>query len=414
MAHHPSKSLIGEKSKLLENKRIVLGICGSIAAIRAPEIARELMRHGATIFTVMTEMATKIIHPYTMEWATGNPVVTKLTGKIEHVSLIGEETHFADLYLIAPATANTISKIASGIDDTPVTSVATVALGAEIPIVIVPAMHKAMYDNPFVVASIRKLKEAGVMFVDPLFEENKAKIAPTNEILLEVFKAIFPKDFNDKKILITGGPTREFLDPIRFISNPSSGKMGISLAEIAYARGADVTLVLGPTEASLPRQIKVIHVTSANEMYTAVMNELSSKQYDIFISSAAVADYTPSKKATSKIRSGSEVLSIELKSTPKIIREAKRNFPNLYVVGFKAEHKLSNKQLIEISLSKIREYHIDMIVANDTSREFAGFGKDYNEVIVVTKSKKTLSFGPSHKLEIAYKIFNVIKEDLKK
>lgn len=414
MLSHPSKKLIGKRSKLLENKHIVLGICGSIAAIRAPDIARELMRHGAQVFPVMSEMAEKIIHPYTMEWATGNPVVTELTGQIEHVSLIGEENRFADVYLIAPATANTISKIANGIDDTPVTSIASVAIGAGIPIVIVPAMHDAMYKNPFVSEAIKKLTNASVYFVEPLTEENKAKIAPIDEIFLAVLKAVLPKDFSGKHVLITGGPTREYLDPIRFVSNPSSGKMGIALAEIAYARGAETTLILGPTDIKPPRQIKTISIVSAKDMFESVIKELSSGAYDIFISSAAIADYTPTKKEQSKIRSGMDELTIKLKPTQKIIKEVRKRYSTLYVVGFKAEYSLSNDALAKIAMDKIEEYDIDMIVANDTSRRLSGFGKDYNEVVIVTKTKKVVNFGPSHKLEIANKIFDIIKEEIER
>ena len=413
MIIHPSKKLIGMKSSLLKGKRIILGITGSVAAIKAPDIARELMRHGAEVFTVMSEMAKKIIHPYTMEWATGNPVVTELTGKIEHVSLVGEEEHISDVYLIAPATANTISKIANGIDDTPVTSVATVALGLKIPIVVVPAMHDAMYNNPFVKESIEKLKRLGIYFVDPLIEEGKAKIAPLEEIVLEVMRAACDKkDLINCNVLVTGGPTREFLDPIRFISNPSSGKMGLAIAESAYIRGANVYLVMGPNNLYIPRQINCVSVTSAQEMFDTVFKILNRSKADIFISAAAVADYTPEKRETAKIRSDKEKLQVILKKTQKIVKEVKRKYSDILVVGFKAESNMTDEALIRIAKEKINEYNIDAVVANDISRQASGFGKDYNEVIVVTKSGYYEKIGPKIKIEIADRIFDILKREM--
>ncbi|MDH5783830.1 MAG: bifunctional phosphopantothenoylcysteine decarboxylase/phosphopantothenate--cysteine ligase CoaBC, partial [Candidatus Bathyarchaeota archaeon] len=197
---HPSKDIMQTRGAELKEKRIVLCITGSVAAVQCPEIARQLMRHGAEVFAVMSPMAQKIIHPYLMEWATGNPVVTELTGKIEHVALAGEHDNKADLILVAPATANTISKIAAGIDDTTVTSVASTAFGSKIPIVIVPAMHESMYKHPILDENIKKLKGLGVVFVGPRIEEEKAKIAETEEILeVVISKLSASKDFDGMK-----------------------------------------------------------------------------------------------------------------------------------------------------------------------------------------------------------------------
>jgi phosphopantothenoylcysteine decarboxylase/phosphopantothenate--cysteine ligase len=183
---HPSKKIIGTKSSELLGKRLVLCITGSVAAVRCPEIARELMRRGTDVYAVMTKNAQKIIHPFVMEWATGNPVVTELTGKIEHVELVGEHSEKADMVLIAPATANTISKIASGIDDTTVTTVASTAIGAQVPIIIVPAMHSSMYNHFMIKENTEKLQAQKVDFVQPRIEEEKAKIAETEEIITAV------------------------------------------------------------------------------------------------------------------------------------------------------------------------------------------------------------------------------------
>lgn len=409
MIKHPSKALIGSKTNLLKGKRIIIGICGSVAAIKSPEIARELMRYGAEVWTVMTESSQKIIHPYVMEWATGNPVVTELTGKIEHVSLIGEEGEMADLLLIAPATANTISKIANGIDDTPVTSVATVAIGSKVPVVIVPAMHDAMYKNPLVKKNIEKLKEQGITFVDPVIEEGKAKIAPIeNIILIALHKTISKKDFKNKKILITAGPTREHIDPIRFISNPSSGKMGISLAIIGYLRGADVHIIYGPGTEKPPSLLKVTKVFSAEDMQKAVFDELKKNDFDIFISAAAISDFYPKNPVDYKISSDLKKYVVELHPTPKLISNIKRKYPDLFVVGFKAEYKVSDNELIDRAYAKLLESNIDLIIANDVGRPNVGFGSDITEVIIIDKQKNIKKFKNLSKIEIAEKIFDTI------
>jgi phosphopantothenoylcysteine decarboxylase/phosphopantothenate--cysteine ligase len=220
MSPHTSKEIIGTKSNLLKGQKVVLCITGSVAAIKSPEIARELMRLGAEVFPVMSKNSLQILHPHLMEWATGNPVITELSGKIEHVTLAGDHEHSADLILIAPSTANTISKIAMGIDDTSVTTVVSTAFGSKIPIVIVPAMHASLYNHPIVVTNIDKLKTHGVDFIGPRFEENKAKIATVDEVVAFVRdKLTTSKDLTNLTILITAGPTIEHIDPIRIITN---------------------------------------------------------------------------------------------------------------------------------------------------------------------------------------------------
>lgn len=196
LSTHPSKDIVGTRGNQLKSKCIVLCITGSVAAVQCPEIARALMRHGANVFAVLSPMAQEIIHPYVMEWATGNNVVAELTGKIEHVSLVGEHAEKADLVLVAPVTANTISKIACGIDDTTVTSVVSTAFGSKIPIIIVPAMHQSMYNHPIVTENIKKLKGLGVEFVGPRIEERKAKIADTKEIVDAVIRRLVRQDFS--------------------------------------------------------------------------------------------------------------------------------------------------------------------------------------------------------------------------
>jgi phosphopantothenoylcysteine decarboxylase/phosphopantothenate--cysteine ligase len=202
-SEHPSKRIVGTKGRELRGKRIALCVTGSVAAIQSPEIARALMRHGADVFAVMSPMAQKIIHPYVMEWATGNPVVKELTGKIEHVALVGEHSEKVDLVLVAPATANTISKIACGIDDTTVTSVVSTAFGSTCPIIIVPAMHESMYRHPVLTKHIKELKALGVNFVGPRMQEEKAKIADKEQITEAVVRKLATRrDFAHSKVLV--------------------------------------------------------------------------------------------------------------------------------------------------------------------------------------------------------------------
>jgi phosphopantothenoylcysteine decarboxylase/phosphopantothenate--cysteine ligase len=399
----------------LKEKRIVLCITGSVAAVQCPEIARQLMRHGAEVFSVMSPMAQKIIHPYLMEWATGNPVVTELTGKIEHVALAGDHVNKADLILIAPATANTISKIAAGIDDTTVTSVASTAFGSKIPIIIVPAMHESMYSHPILNENIEKLKALGVEFIEPRMEEEKAKIAKTEEILETVIRKLsVPKDFAGKKILVTAGPTLEFIDPVRVITNKSSGLMGIEVTREALLRGAEVTLIYGPGTAPPPKEAKVFHVETTKEMYEIVVSELKSRRYDIVIAAAAAADWTPKRHYDYKVPTRETfTLDVELKPTPKIIDIVKKISPKSFLVPFKAEYEVSNEELVENAYRKLKEAKADLIVANDVAREGVGFGVETNEIFIVDEKKRAVHVPLTTKRNAARRLLDVIAQKIK-
>ena len=415
MDSHPSKDIIGTAGEALKGKRIVLCITGSVAAVRSSEIARGLMRHGAEVFAVMSEMAQKIIHPYLMEWASGNPVVTKLTGKIEHVALVGERTSKADLILVAPATANTISKIACGIDDTPVTSVVTTAFGSGVPLMVVPAMHESMYKHPIVAENIEKLKALGVEFVGPRIEEEKAKIAENSEIVEAVIKRLTTrKDLARTRVLITAGPTLEHIDPVRVMTNKSSGKMGVAVAREALNRGADVTLVYGPGTATPPSGAKVIRVETTERMLDAVVSELKSKKYDVVVAAAAAADWRPEKSFDYKVSTDdvSELL-VRLRPTRKIIDAVRKINTDVFLVPFKAEYALSDEQLVERGLRRLVEAEADLIVVNDVGRNGAGFGVDTNEVFIVDKEKKVVHVPLTTKREVARRIFDVITEKIK-
>ncbi|WP_457741607.1 bifunctional phosphopantothenoylcysteine decarboxylase/phosphopantothenate--cysteine ligase CoaBC [Thermococcus sp.] len=402
MLHHV-RLIYATKSRKLVGKKIVLAIPGSIAAVECVKLARELIRHGAEVHAVMSENAQKIIHPYAMEFATGNPVVTEITGFIEHVELAGDHENKADLILVCPATANTIGKIACGIDDTPVTTVVTTAF-SHTPIMIAPAMHSSMYEHPIVVENIEKLKKLGVEFISPRFEEGKAKVASIEEIVYRVIKKLHPKTLKGKRVLVTAGATREYIDPIRYITNASSGKMGVAIAEEADFRGADVTLIR--TKGSVPSFVEnQVEVETVEEMLEAIENELKAKKYDVVVLAAAVGDFRVKNRAESKIKSG-RTLTLELEPTPKIIDRVKELQPNVLLVGFKAE--TSEEKLVEEARKQIERAGSDLVVANTIK----AFGSEENEILLVTRDgmKKLPKMS---KRELAEMLWDEIEKKLK-
>ncbi len=402
---HPSKDITGTKSGLIAGKRIALGVCGSVACIKAPEIARELMRHGGDVWTVMTRAAQQLISPDLMEWATGNPVVTRLTGGIEHVALGCGGEGSAALVLIAPATANTIGKIAAGIDDTPVTSLATTALGSGIQVIVAPAMHASMYRHPAVLDNIKKLQSMGIRVLLPEVSEGKAKIIDWNTIVEETIAALRPKDMSGLRVVVTSGPTRTHMDRIRFLTNLSSGKMGAAFAAEAAARGAEVTLITGPVE---PPKVnaKVVAVETTREMREAVINELSSSACDLFVMAAAPLDFEFERTFEGKISSDAPV-DIRLVPVPKILAEAKRISPGTFVVGFKAEYGLAKDELVSRALKRLCDSGCDMIVANDLSLPGRGFMSETNETYVAFPDGSTFHVPLKSKREVASQVLDL-------
>jgi phosphopantothenoylcysteine decarboxylase/phosphopantothenate--cysteine ligase len=404
---NPLKDIVGSLGCELKDKKVVLCVTGSIAAIESPEIARMLMRYGADVHAAMSMSAQKIIQPEAFEWATGNPVITDLTGKIEHVQLAGEWLGRADLILIAPSTANTIGKIANGIDDTVVTTIATTAIGSGIPLLIVPAMHVSMYKHPALIENIKKLESFGVEFIVPLIREGKAKMPEVQEIVERVIGRLSEKNMRNLKVLIVAGPTIEQIDPVRVITNKSSGKMGMALTKEAFRKGADVKLIYGPGQERAPSYIDCIRVESAEEMFKAVVSELDSGDFDFVVSVAAIADYMPLKRFDYKIVS-SEIkdLSLKLKSTPKIIEKVKQANPDIFLIAFKAEYNIKKDELIDKAYEKLKLANADLIVANDVGKRGSGFGEDKSEVFIIDKEKKVVHVLPSLKSEVARKIFD--------
>jgi phosphopantothenoylcysteine decarboxylase/phosphopantothenate--cysteine ligase len=315
---------------MLEGVNVALGVTGSIAAVKTVELAHELRRQGAAVRAVTTSAAEGIIHPWALEYATDNPVVTEITGAIEHVELCGREG-WADVLLVAPSTANTVGKMATAIDDTPVTTCATTALGADLPVVVVPAMHEPMYDHPGVLDAIEQLESWGVTFADPRIEEGKAKIAQESTVVTEVARATGEQPLAGERVIVTSGATTESIDPIRTLSNRSSGRTGRAVARACYALGADVVLVHdGP---ALP-WARTAQVESAAEMLDAVRSHADDAS--ALVSAAAISDYS-FDTAAEKIRSGKDSLTLELEPTPKLIDNVREDYPDLPIVGFKAE-----------------------------------------------------------------------------
>ena len=401
------KDIIGTNGAELKGKKIVLCVTGSIAAIESPKLARTLMRHGADVHVAMSNAAQKIIRPEAMEWATGNPVVTELSGKIEHVQFAGNWKGKAELVLLAPSTANTISKIANGIDDTVVTTFASTALGSGIPMILVPSMHESMYQHPVVAENIRKLESLGVEIIYPRLEEGKAKMQKVQEIVEIVIARLSEKDMLGLKVLVTAGPTIEYIDPIRVITNKSSGKMGIALAREAFRRGAEVTLIYGPGTEETPPYVKTIRVDSTDDMFQAVISNLKSNDYHVMVAAAAVADYTLDKKSDCKIATNeAKEFSLELKATTKIIESVKQIKPDVFLIAFKAECNIGDEELIKRAYEKLRGGGAELIVANDVCRKGVGIGEDKNEVFIIDRKREVIHIPPLLKNEVAQKIFD--------
>ena len=412
---HPSKDIIESKGTILRGKTICMCLTGSVAVINAPVIARELMRLGAEIIPCMSKAATELIKPSLMHWATGNPVITKLTGAVEHVFLAGDRPNAsgkADLILVCPATANTISKIANGIDDTPVTTMVSTAFGSSIPIVIVPAMHESMYHS-IVEKNISTLKEHGFDVLGPRISEGKAKISKVEDVIDKVLDLLITtRDLEGKKIIITAGPSREAIDDIRYLSNKSSGRMGIELAKEASARGAEILLVAGECMVKIPDYINTIHAESADDFIKTIKDELSYSNYDMFISAAAISDYKPTEHIEGKISSDEvEELKVNMQLTPKILGVARRKDYKLFIIAFKAEINISRSELIDRAYNRLLKSEADLIVANDVGRKDIGFNSKNNEVYIVNKEKHITHIDKHTKRYVASKVIDVALEN---
>ena len=387
---------------MLRNKTIILGITGSIAAYKAAEIASQLTQAGAKVNVIMTKEAIEFISPVTFRALTGNPVVTEMFDlasefSIEHVSLAKS----ADIVVIAPATANIIAKLAAGFADD---MLCCTVLATRAPVVIAPAMETTMYDNPITQDNLSKLEARNFVIVGPATgwlasgKKGLGRLADINDILASI-RHILGRDgdLDGKHIVITAGGTQEPIDPVRYISTRSSGKMGYALAESARDRGAKVTLITAPASIPKPAGVDVIKVGTAQEMRQAVENVTS--QADALIMAAAVADYRPKSTAKEKIKKGDAGLTLEMECTPDILGIVKGNFIK---VGFAAE----SSKLVENAREKLKQKGLDFIVANDITDSDSGFGVDTNRVTIIDREGRIDSLPLMPKREVAERVLD--------
>ncbi|WP_027340743.1 bifunctional phosphopantothenoylcysteine decarboxylase/phosphopantothenate--cysteine ligase CoaBC [Halonatronum saccharophilum] len=390
---------------MLKGKKIVIGVTGGIAVYKAVDIVSRLKKLGAEVNVIMTKAATEFVTPLTFQSLSHNPVVVDMFGKahywdVEHISLADK----ADLMLIAPATANIIGKIANGIADD---MLSTTIMATKAKVVLSPAMNVNMYNNPIFQENLSYLKEKGYKVIEAdagylaCGYEGRGRLPDPEEIVNNAVAYLLAQeeDLKGKRIMITAGGTREELDPVRYLGNNSSGKMGYSLARMAKARGADVTLVSASTELSPPKGVDIIIAQSASHMYKEVLENREGQ--DAIIMAAAVADYRPKRRLDSKLKKKEGPLSLELDRTEDILASLGKDKKDQVLVGFAAE----SDNIIENAESKLKRKKADLIVANDISKDDTGFSSDSNQVVIISEDKE-VEIPKSNKLVIADKILD--------
>jgi len=394
---------------MLKGKNIVLGVCGGIAAYKAVELLRLYVKAGAKVNVIMTRSAQEFVTPLTFQTLSGNPVHTELfnlfqESEIGHISLADR----ADLFVVAPATANVIGKVANGIADDLLT---TTIMATKAPVLFAPAMNVNMWENPLYQQNEDRLKKFGYHFLEPASGslacgwEGKGKL-PDPAVILEKSRALLcPHDLSGETIMVTAGPTREELDPVRYLSNYSSGKMGYAIARVARDRGARVILISGPTSLAPPDDVEYISVISARQMLDAVLSRY--QEATVIVKAAAVADYRPATTATQKIKKGADdSLTLELEKNSDILAELGRRKGQRILVGFAAE----TQDLLENARKKLKAKNLDMIVANDVTLPGAGFESDTNIVRLLFRDGRLEELPCLDKEEVAYRLLNRISE----
>ncbi|MFQ7259290.1 MAG: bifunctional phosphopantothenoylcysteine decarboxylase/phosphopantothenate--cysteine ligase CoaBC [Christensenellales bacterium] len=391
---------------MLKGKTVVIGVTGSIAAYKMADVASALVKMNADVHVLMTENACNFINPITFETLTSNKCIVDTFDRnfefdVKHISLARK----ADLFIVAPASANIIGKIANGIADD---MLSTTIMAADCKRIIAPAMNTHMYRNPIVQKNIATLKSLGYEFVSPSSgrlacgDIGEGKLADVNTIVDYIVRGVAKKDMEGKKLIVTAGPTQEAIDPVRFITNHSTGKMGYAIAERAALRGADVTLVSGPVSLNPPSGVKVVNIKSAEDMFNAVTSEY--KTADIVIKAAAVADYRPAKVSGEKIKKELGMNVIELERTKDILQylgEHKKE--GQILCGFSME----TENLMENSVKKLHKKNADMIIANSIKKDGAGFGTDTNVITIITEND-AVAYPIMTKYEAADEILNAI------
>ncbi|MGO1369544.1 MAG: bifunctional phosphopantothenoylcysteine decarboxylase/phosphopantothenate--cysteine ligase CoaBC [Senegalia sp. (in: firmicutes)] len=392
---------------MFQGKNVVLGVSGGIAVYKACDIVSKFRKLSINVDVIMTKSATEFVRPLTFASMSQNPVTSDMFEEpkdwdIEHIALAQK----ADVFLIAPATANIIGKIACGIADD---MLSTTVMATKAKVIFAPAMNTQMYLNPIVNENIKKLKKLGYEFISPgegrlaCGDIGPGKLADTEDIVEYVKNELsIKKDLKGKRILITAGPTIEKIDPVRFLTNHSSGKMGYKLAEAARKRGAEVTLISGPTNLERPQGINLIDVLSTEEMYEMVLEHF--KDTDILIKSAAPSDYKVKKYSENKIKKASETLNIELVKNPDILKKCGEIKTNQQLIGFAAE----SQNLEDNAIAKLKKKNLDMIIANNILDENAGFKSDKNKVTLFKKD----GFKKEYPLMTKENLANIILDNI--
>jgi phosphopantothenoylcysteine decarboxylase/phosphopantothenate--cysteine ligase len=398
---------------MLKGRKVVLGVTGGIAAYKAAEFVRLLVKEEADVHVVMTQNAQKFVTPLTFQTLSGNsvssdPFALLEDARIGHIAL----ADLAELVVILPATANIIGKIANGMADD---FLSTLVMATKAPVLIVPSMNVNMWENPALQKNIQTLLERGCHLMEPGEGElachwyGKGRLPELSEVVEKMKDILTPKDLKGERILITGGPTQEPMDPVRFITNRSSGKMGYALSKIAGRRGAEVILISGPTSLPLPgRDIKYVPVRTAEEMRKAVFAHLEGSS--VVIKAAAVSDYRPKVISEKKMKKGDSEYTLALERTKDILEELGKKKENRILVGFAAE----TEDLVAHAKKKLQEKNLDLIVVNDVTQPGAGFGSDTNQVKILYPSGQVKDLPLATKEEISRVILDDVVALLKK
>lgn len=403
------RDIEGSLSAHLAGRTVVIGVCASVAALEVHRLARTLMRHGARVQFFLTPAACSLVSPTSLEWCSGASVVSELTGRCEHLEFFGQHGKAA-LLLIAPATANTVGKIAYGLDDNALTTAVTTALGSGIPVLCCPGMHEPMMANPAVARNLQSLRETGIEILEPTLSEGKAKMMDTAQIVARVLRRLGPNTLGGRRVLLTGGPTREYLDPARCLTNPSSGVSACLLADEAYRRGAEVTLVYGPGQASPPSWLEVLRVETGEQMGAAALSVLQGKPAaDFILAVAAVADFQPIERAAEKLSTaGNDELSLKLRPTPKILGQMRSCSPATTLVAFKASSHTDRGPMVQEANVYLDTGKADWVVANSVVIPGLGFEAEQNRYLLCRAKGEPLSLGPAPKARLAVLLWDAL------
>lgn len=402
------RDIEGSDSSHLRDKTVVLAISASVAALESHRLARALMRHGARVHIFLTPSAEEMVSRTALEWATGSPIVARLTSRCEHLEFFGHRGK-ADLLLLAPATANTIGKVAHGLDDNAVTTAVTTALGSGTPILCCPGMHEPMLANPAVAKNLQLCQELGIEVLAPRIAEGKAKMMEVSEIVARVLRRLSDRSLEGKRVLLTGGPTREFMDPARCLTNPSSGLSACLLAEEAYRRGAEVTLVYGPGSVNPAPWLDVVRVETAEQMGAAAVAQMRARPVDVALAVAAVADFRPTSLSSEKLPTADHPrLELLLERTPKVLDMMRAASPNTTMVAFKASHHTEDNRLAGQAKAYLDAGRADRVVANSVGAPGSGFDSSTNRYLLCSTGEPPVVLGPAAKDRLAVLLWDAL------